>query len=455
MPDAPPGAPVTPIEVHTEDDIEVLSEADFLFDGFGVPSQEAVAKALAQAEATMFSDDWAESFDGVGPDDSLARSTGEFSIADVAEMAVAEGRSDKEALVGYVQELASRFPCAESARPGPTQAAGALFSDRHEEALLELVSGLRRSEFDPGQAIVTEGQHGRSFFILARGRARALVTSAHGKAYDLAELEEGQVFGDVSLEGRPRPFTVVAMGACETLEIAPETFEILCLSRSRAAETIEGTLQAFARSPERAAVKSVPAMPESMPEAALALLDAHLGPKSWNARARMRLAELVAKTAAWNDAVPVLVGLADEMQAAGQPARALAILRKIDSIKARDRQEMRLTQLQRTVSAAVRVGAGEEILTYVMAGKPAPTVVAGEAFRGWLRDLMNEARGQGWAPAEESPLAGVDVTDLLSAIDLNRAATQVTVKGSIKSKPAIPATVKSQAAIKKKGASSR
>ena len=304
---------------------------------------------------------------GSGPTSWWPSSTGEFSIADVAEMAVAEGQSDKEALVGYVQELATRFPCAEGARPGPSQVAGALFSDRHEEALNELVSGLRRHDFDPGQAIVTEGEHGRSLFILARGRARVLATSAHGKAYEVAELEEGQVFGDLSLEGRPRSATVLAMGACETLEIAPETFEILSLSRPRAAEAIEGTLQVFARSPERAAVKSVPAMPESMPEVALALLDAHLGPKSWNARARMRLAELVAKAAAWNDAVPVLVGLADEMQASGQPARALAILRKIDAIKARDPQEMRLTMLQRT-SAAARAGAGEEITTYVTVG---------------------------------------------------------------------------------------
>jgi len=404
----------------------------------------------------MFSDDWAESDDGVGPNVMVARSTGEFSIADVAEMAVAEGQSDKEALVGYVQELATRFPCAEGARPGPSQVAGALFSDRHEEALNELISGLRRHDFDPGQAIVTEGEHGRSLFILSRGRARVLATSAHGKAYEVAELEEGQVFGDLSLEGRPRSATVLAMGACEALEISPETFEILSPSRPRAAETIAGTLQAFARSPERAAVKAVPAMPESMPEVALALVDAHFGPKSWNARARMRLAELVAKTGAWNDAVPVLVGLADEMQASGQSARALAILRKIDAIKARDPKEMRLAMLQRT-SAAARAGASEEITTYVTVGKPAPTAVAGEAFRGWLRDLMNEARGEGKAPAEESPLAGVDVTDLLSAIDLNRAATQMTVKGSAKAKPAATAvaTAKSQGAGGAKAASSR
>jgi hypothetical protein len=349
-------------------------------------------------------------------------------------MAVAEGQSDKDALVGYVQELAGRFPCPEGARPGPAQLAGALFADRTEDTLRELTSGLKRQDFDPGQAMVTEGEHGRSLFLLARGRARVLARSAHGKTFEVAEVEEGQIFGDLSLEGRPRPATVVAVGACEALEIAPETFEILGLSRPLIGEVVEATLKAFARSPELQAVKAVPAMPETMPAVALTLLDTHLGPKSWNARARMRLAELVAKTAAWNDAVPVLVGLADEMQAAGQPARALAILRKIEAIKAADPKEMRLTPLRAPASRA-RPGASDEITTYVGDGKPAPSAAAGKAFRAWLRELMDEARGDGTPLAEESPLAGVDVTDLLSAIDLNRAATQMRIKGSAKAAP--------------------
>jgi hypothetical protein len=50
---------------------------------------------------------------------------------------------------------------------------------------------------------------------------------------------------------------------------------------------------------------------------------------------RLRLADLLVKAGKEDDAVPLLVGLADDLDRAGYPEKAIAILKKIEKLRKR------------------------------------------------------------------------------------------------------------------------
>lgn len=380
------------------------------------PSAAQVAAALAHAEATIASDLWVD-VDGEAPPDVLvAEMASEPSIADIAEMAVAEGHSGKGSLLTYIRDLAAHFPVPAEERPGLHNLAAALFDGLDDDELREQLPGLRRRDFDPGSAMVREGDKGRSLFVLARGRARVTVQGAHGGAFEVAELFEGAFFGEISMVGGQRTATVEAIGPCETLEIATPVVEALAQKRPLAQELVEQTLLDRAGSIEMEAVRAIPAMDEATPARALALFDAHFGQKAWNPKMRVRLADLLARSGHYIDVVPLLVGLADQMQAAGQPARALAMLGKIASLGIRASRELRMPALTRE-PATPRPGPLNTILTYVAHGRPAPTPKAAQHFGLWLHQLMGEARVEEPRP-QAADEAGREV-DLMGVIDLD------------------------------------
>lgn len=394
------------------------------------PSRAALEAALAEAEATISSDVWLDVEGEATPELLWAQTSSEPSIADIAEMAVDEGRSDKDTLLCYVQELVSRFPSSGGEPPAPSELAGALLGGLPEDDLRALLPGMRRQDFDPGQAMVREGARGGGVFILARGRAKVLVQGEHNRPFEVAEIDEGSFFGEISLLGRPRTATVVAVGPCEALEIAPEALEALAEQRPRVRQIVEATLLERTNSPEAAAVRAVPPMDEATPAQAVRLLEAHFGEKVQNPKMRLRLAEVLAKTANYVDVVPVLVGLAEEMQAAGQPARALAILKKIEAIDHQGPKEVGIAPLTRAPRAGHREGPGSAIITYVTTGRPAPNAKAASHFRRWLQELMSEAREAAVAVSSDSPLLGVDAEELVGALDFNRLAAKTRVQSA-------------------------
>jgi CRP-like cAMP-binding protein len=401
----------------------------------GIPTESEVAAALAAAEASMASDDWMDVEGEAAAEVLVAQMSSEPSIADIAEMAVEEVQSGKEALVAYVQALAARFPApaAPGERPGPSHLSGLLFGGLSEATLAELVPGLKRQDFDPEEVIVREGERGGGLYILARGRARVLVRSAHGGSYEIAELGEGSFFGEVSILGRPRTATVMAVGPCETLEVDPETLAVLTRHRPRGREIVEETLVERAVGPEAVAVRSIPAMDRETPAQALRLIDERFAIKVWNPKMRLRLAELLAKTGHYVDVVPVLVGLADQLEAAGQPANALAVLRKISALGRNESKVARLPPLDRPLPAKGE-GPGAAVITYVTAGRPAPSVKAASQFRRWVQDLMNAARGE--VTLSDSPLLGANADDLLGALDFHELAARVRVQTGAREKGA-------------------
>jgi small-conductance mechanosensitive channel/CRP-like cAMP-binding protein len=138
-----------------------------------------------------------------------------------------------------------------------------LFECLSDEQLRQLVQRARLNVFGRGEPVIEEGSPGDSMFVLLRGAANVLV-SKNGAAIEVAKLNAGDCFGEMSLlTGEPRSATVRADGDCYVMEIgkpimaevlrsAPECLERLSqLLAQRKMET-EGILKEAARTAEHA-----------------------------------------------------------------------------------------------------------------------------------------------------------------------------------------------------------
>jgi len=106
-----------------------------------------------------------------------------------------------------------------------------LFSDLTPDEMKGLIGRLRHRDFGSGSVLVTEGAPGDSLFVLSQGRVRVTTRGPGDKAVDLAELREGDFFGEVSLlTGKPRTATITSLEHTEVLELTRE--DLLELERT-------------------------------------------------------------------------------------------------------------------------------------------------------------------------------------------------------------------------------
>lgn len=72
--------------------------------------------------------------------------------------------------------------------------------------------------FPPNHTIFTEGQEGRSLYIVVSGHVRV-----HLGDRDLAQLEQGACFGEMSLfDAEPRSASVTTVESCECLMLTQQ-----------------------------------------------------------------------------------------------------------------------------------------------------------------------------------------------------------------------------------------
>jgi CRP-like cAMP-binding protein len=291
--------------------------------------------------------------------------------------------------------------------------ATALFGNLSEEELLAVVRGLRLHLHGPGDVLVTEGERGQSVFILAAGGAKVFVRSPSGRNFPVAELREGDFFGEIStLSGRPRSATVTAAARCELLELDRSTLDEIARLHPHVADVLEEFYIRRASSPEAAAVRAVPLSDADTERKAIEVLQAHFGQSRWDPRMRLRLADLLLKAGKYQDAVPVLIGLADDLARARYPEKAIAVLKKIEKIQRRNIEVVNLAPLSRaaqTASAPAPPPAAREASAARTAWSPQATA---EFFEGWLVDVLRDRVGhagpdEGRAEAERAALAGV------------------------------------------------
>jgi CRP-like cAMP-binding protein len=287
--------------------------------------------------------------------------------------------------------------------------ATSLFGDLSEEELLAVVRGLRLHLHGPGDILVTEGERGQSVFVLAAGWAKVFVRSPSGRNFPVAELREGEFFGEISsLSGRPRTATVTAAARCELLELDRPTLDEIARVHPRVAGVLEEFYIRRASSPEAAAVRAVSMNDAGQERKAIEVLEAHFGQSRWDPRMRLRLADVLLKAGKFEDAVPVLIGLADDLARAGYPEKAIAVLKKIEKIRRRDIEVVNLAPLGRGAAPPARApspprGRGAPAATGTAAKtawSPQPTA---EFFQGWLLDVLRDRVKRGEAAEGERP----------------------------------------------------
>jgi CRP-like cAMP-binding protein len=118
----------------------------------------------------------------------------------------------------------------------------AVFSDLNTRELNELAASMKQNRYEPGRAVVTEGESGVGFFVVAEGTASV---SVDGR--EVGTLGPGDCFGEIALlTERKRMATVTAQSELTCWGMPAWTFRPFVAAHpkvaSRLREQIETTL---------------------------------------------------------------------------------------------------------------------------------------------------------------------------------------------------------------------
>ena len=112
-------------------------------------------------------------------------------------------------------------------------------SDEHFAAIEPL---LQEEHYEFGDIIVKQGEAANSFYVLTRGRARALKIKPDGEEIPLGVLKPGDSFGEAALaEGGTRNATVRCSTAVDVLRIDRDDFQQLVTEEPDLKQSIETT----------------------------------------------------------------------------------------------------------------------------------------------------------------------------------------------------------------------
>ncbi len=101
-----------------------------------------------------------------------------------------------------------------------------LFRDLSPEEFKQIVTSLNLRHYHEDTIVVKEGDPGDSLFIVVRGQVRVLTQTPAKKEVVLANLGEGEFFGEVALlTGKPRTATIITNTTSELLELTREDYK--------------------------------------------------------------------------------------------------------------------------------------------------------------------------------------------------------------------------------------
>jgi CRP-like cAMP-binding protein len=96
-----------------------------------------------------------------------------------------------------------------------------LFSHLTADEFIRIIDQLQVKVFEPGDLIISEGDHGDSFYVITRGMAVVTKRDPMGKEIEVAELGEGNFFGEFAfLAESDRRASVRAKAELEVLEFS-------------------------------------------------------------------------------------------------------------------------------------------------------------------------------------------------------------------------------------------
>lgn len=117
------------------------------------------------------------------------------------------------------------------------------FREVDELHLEHLAGRLVSRTFLEGEVVVAEGSHGDSMFLIARGCAEVVTTSADGGEVPLSTLSAGAAFGELALLlGGPRRATVRALSPLNLLELPGSALHELCAESEEFAQAVRGSI---------------------------------------------------------------------------------------------------------------------------------------------------------------------------------------------------------------------
>lgn len=93
-----------------------------------------------------------------------------------------------------------------------------IFRELRDDFLVRLASIMDELSFPAKHTIFTEGQEGRSLYVVVSGRVKV-----HIGNQELAQLEQGACFGEMSLfDAEPRSASVTTLEPCECLVLTQQ-----------------------------------------------------------------------------------------------------------------------------------------------------------------------------------------------------------------------------------------
>lgn len=96
-----------------------------------------------------------------------------------------------------------------------------IFSGLTQQELMELLEAAEKCTFEAGESIVREGSTGSFLYVIIDGRVAVLKSGQTGRATELAQLEAGDSFGEMSLVDQgARSASVVALAPCILLRLS-------------------------------------------------------------------------------------------------------------------------------------------------------------------------------------------------------------------------------------------
>lgn len=119
------------------------------------------------------------------------------------------------------------------------------FKSLSDSDLATLVESGARQKFEPFSHVVVEGETSSGLYVILRGAVGILKSGPNGTSYDIGEMREGALFGELSLlVQQPRSATVRTLSFCELLYISSEAFQdFLRGSESRRLSFYESCVQ--------------------------------------------------------------------------------------------------------------------------------------------------------------------------------------------------------------------
>ena len=200
--------------------------------GRGLPADPGAA--LAGAEEGLTAYEVIEEADEAAAEEG---STAYEVIVEAADEARASG-AEEGAVVEPDEPLPDAPPAP--AGEGPALPRIPLFSDLEPTAFRAFTERIALRRAADGEAVLTQGEAGDSFYVVASGRFRVEKLDDSGERVVLAHLGEGAFFGEMALlSGEPRAASVLAEGDGELLELRADVLTALCRDHPQVADSLK------------------------------------------------------------------------------------------------------------------------------------------------------------------------------------------------------------------------